>query len=394
MPRNEFAGGAAATTLAGSIGSSDLTFTVANAQGWPTGAVGQFTVTVNRGTSGEERVLCAARSENVFTVAQRGYDGTTALAHAGGTVEHTVSGAAINDLVRHRFTVADDDHLQYSRTNGTRAFTGVPAGAPPVASTPGDTQATGSALTIANSLHRHAREAPGGVASNSFVGDAQAAGVSPTLARSDHRHGRESFGAPVGTGTAPANGVLTTLPRSDHVHKGGRIICTSTTRPASPVEGDAIAETDTDRLLVYSGTAWVRTGWWSSAGRTGWSGDRSSIGLGGGGFGFINWNSETFDSDNIFTPDGLNTQLTMPVDGLYAVSVRGQWDTIINERHYVQIDATGPGDHRFIGTGDDLWSASAVIPLVAGSQIGIILHQNSVALRTFTAHLDVYRIGA
>jgi hypothetical protein len=34
-------------------------------------------------------------------------------------------------------------------------------------------------------------------------------------------------------------------------------VCTSSTRPASPFEGQVIFETDTDRLYVYNGTAWV-----------------------------------------------------------------------------------------------------------------------------------------
>lgn len=33
-------------------------------------------------------------------------------------------------------------------------------------------------------------------------------------------------------------------------------VCTSTTRPASPYEGQVIYETDTDLLRVYNGTAW------------------------------------------------------------------------------------------------------------------------------------------
>ena len=33
-------------------------------------------------------------------------------------------------------------------------------------------------------------------------------------------------------------------------------VCTSTTRPASPYEGQVIYETDTDKVLVYNGTAW------------------------------------------------------------------------------------------------------------------------------------------
>jgi hypothetical protein len=34
-------------------------------------------------------------------------------------------------------------------------------------------------------------------------------------------------------------------------------VCTSTTRPASPYEGQVIYETDTDRVLVWNASAWV-----------------------------------------------------------------------------------------------------------------------------------------
>lgn len=42
-------------------------------------------------------------------------------------------------------------------------------------------------------------------------------------------------------------------------------VCTSSTRPASPYEGQVIYETDTDRVLVWNGTAWVDV----STGKTG-----------------------------------------------------------------------------------------------------------------------------
>jgi hypothetical protein len=35
---------------------------------------------------------------------------------------------------------------------------------------------------------------------------------------------------------------------------------TSGTRPSSPAEGQAIYETDTDRVYIYSGSAWVQFG--------------------------------------------------------------------------------------------------------------------------------------
>ena len=42
---------------------------------------------------------------------------------------------------------------------------------------------------------------------------------------------------------------------SSRVSQAG--VCTSTTRPASPFEGQMIYETDTNRVLVYDNTAWV-----------------------------------------------------------------------------------------------------------------------------------------
>lgn len=38
---------------------------------------------------------------------------------------------------------------------------------------------------------------------------------------------------------------------------GSTIICTSSTRPSSPFEGMEIYETDTDKVLIYSGTGWA-----------------------------------------------------------------------------------------------------------------------------------------
>lgn len=40
---------------------------------------------------------------------------------------------------------------------------------------------------------------------------------------------------------------------------GNRIVCASTTRPSSPFEGQEIYETDSQKTLVYSGSAWVET---------------------------------------------------------------------------------------------------------------------------------------
>jgi hypothetical protein len=51
-------------------------------------------------------------------------------------------------------------------------------------------------------------------------------------------------------------GVLTSSDVNTFLMRQSVIVCTSTTRPASPNEGMTIYETDTDRYRTYSGTAW------------------------------------------------------------------------------------------------------------------------------------------
>jgi hypothetical protein len=43
------------------------------------------------------------------------------------------------------------------------------------------------------------------------------------------------------------------IPSSRLIQPG---VCTSTTRPASPYEGQAIYETDTDKMYIWNGSAW------------------------------------------------------------------------------------------------------------------------------------------
>lgn len=59
--------------------------------------------------------------------------------------------------------------------------------------------------------------------------------------------------------TFVAGAVLTAADVNGYLMKQTNIVCTSGTRPSSPEEGETIYETDTDRFLTYSGSAWVRT---------------------------------------------------------------------------------------------------------------------------------------
>lgn len=86
MSRRSYNGGAAATTLASGISSGATSVSVADASTWPSS--GAFSVVVDRGLAGEEKMLVSSRSGNTLTIGTRGYDGTTGTAHnSGATME-------------------------------------------------------------------------------------------------------------------------------------------------------------------------------------------------------------------------------------------------------------------------------------------------------------------
>lgn len=102
--RREYKGAAAATTLSSPMGNADTTFVLVSNTNWPTGAVGNFIVCINRGQPDEEKILCATQSAKTVTVATsgRGFDGTTAQSHAAGaTVECVISAFDADEWNQH-----------------------------------------------------------------------------------------------------------------------------------------------------------------------------------------------------------------------------------------------------------------------------------------------------
>lgn len=79
--RKEYVGAAPATKLQQPIDSSAMSFELEDATGFPSGTY-PFVIAIGRGSPQEEKVLCSSRTANVFTVQQRGYDGTLAAAHS------------------------------------------------------------------------------------------------------------------------------------------------------------------------------------------------------------------------------------------------------------------------------------------------------------------------
>lgn len=98
MLRREFSGAVLQTTLASSLSSSASSFTVTDGSTYPSGN-NPFVVVIDRGSATEEKILILSRASNVFTTSQRGYDGTTAVAHAsGGNVDHVLDANTIQDM--------------------------------------------------------------------------------------------------------------------------------------------------------------------------------------------------------------------------------------------------------------------------------------------------------
>lgn len=105
MSRRQYAGGAKETTTTGSVASSGaVSITIADATGWPDASVGPFAVVIDPGTASEEKVLVTARVGLTLTVTapNRGYDGTSAIAHSSGAaIYHTFTAVDFDEANEH-----------------------------------------------------------------------------------------------------------------------------------------------------------------------------------------------------------------------------------------------------------------------------------------------------
>lgn len=120
LGRRDIKGNAIKGKLSATLAQSALSFNLAadpGASGWPTGGVGPFTLTFERGTVREERVSGSARSSLAVTLSERGIDGTSDVEHAANSdVEVTFSGFEADWANLHYSDQAHDHHTQYLNT--------------------------------------------------------------------------------------------------------------------------------------------------------------------------------------------------------------------------------------------------------------------------------------
>lgn len=199
MAQRDYAGNATPSELVSGITNTALSFDIppADATSWPTGgANGKFTVTLDRGLPSEERVQVTSQSGGTCTIASladRGLDGTTAVAHsAGGKAEHTYAAYDAEEANAHINLTSLDQHTQYMKTDGTRH----------------DLTARHAAGTVV----------PTAVPNTLVVGQSAAEGTGTNVARATHAHSVPK-GTPVAVGTALSAGVSGLFADASHVHE-------------------------------------------------------------------------------------------------------------------------------------------------------------------------------
>lgn len=174
---------------------------------------------------------------------------------------------------------------------------------------------------------------------------------------------------------------------------------TSGTRPTG-VEGRIITETDTDRIVAYDGSSWVRVGNYSSTGRTGVALARIStsqtISSSAGTFTAISWDTETTDTDAFITVPATTITIPSGLAGLYSVLATVSWNASPGTDSSIEVyNTVTTGIYRFpIGGGSQLTSVAlaAVVPAAAGDGLQIRVSQGSGSSKTITATCEVWRL--
>lgn len=252
------------TTLSAACTNSATSIVVTATTGFP--AV-EFILALDYGGAAQELVKVTGVAGTTLTVV-RGFDSTTAQAHAiGAVVTHVHS--------------ADDFRL--SRTH-EGASTGVHGATGALVGTTDAQALTNKDLTAGTNTFPATLAAAADLTAHTgatAAHGATGAGVGTTnaqaLSNKDLTSGTNTFPTSLATLTGAQTLTNKTLTSPSITIGGlpaeGIVVCTSATRP-SHSEGRKIYETDTDRELTSDGTNWVRTG-----GRSSETGSSAATGL-------------------------------------------------------------------------------------------------------------------
>lgn len=152
-------------------------------------------------------------------------------------------------------------------------------------------------------------------------------------------------------------------------------------KPAG-TEGQVIAVTDTDRLEIYTGSAWSRVRHYSSAGRTGCTIRRvATQSIANTTDTAISFDTEDFDSDGWFAPTSDTITVPSGLDGDISITAYVAW-------------ASSPGANsnaRFVFSGTSFDFRNSVGSSSVGYQSQGVSVANWAVAATNTIKLQVYQ---
>jgi hypothetical protein len=116
--------------------------------------------------------------------------------------------------------------------------------------------------------------------------------------------------------------------------KFGHVVCTSSTRPTGIAEGTMVYETDTNKVLVYNGSAWVDTEEFRSVGVNNYNNllvppsvflsRAASQSVGNNSEVVISWDTQISDNDDMWAS---GTDITVKTSGIYLISLYVNYQT-------------------------------------------------------------------
>lgn len=178
----------------------------------------------------------------------------------------------------------------------------------------------------------------------------------------------------------------------DYVSRYTVGIATSSTLPSPPHEGQVIYETNTDRLMLYDGTSWVRLAPGTAAGRTGVRLRRAANqSISSGSPTAISWDTEEFDSDGFIAVTSTTATVPTGLSGVYAITVSLASGTAITDvRAFIDLNAGGLVYRQAIGSkGEDSGSVCAVVDLLDADSISAAFFQNTGGSVNVTGRMKV-----
>lgn len=159
-------------------------------------------------------------------------------------------------------------------------------------------------------------------------------------------------------------------------------------------EGMVAVVKDENRIYVYDGSDWQRTGYWAASGRTGVTALRNAAqSISPGSATLISWDAETGDSDGFITPTSTTVTIPTGLGGLYALTARVVWASTPTAGAMQFVAGGIAYSMPTLNSAGNTHGYNLTMPLSAADTVQFAVYQNSAGAINVTGAMFVYRIG-